>query len=347
MNRLKQFILSHRILTIAGALCLIVLIVALVLGLQMRKRVSVTEATEIFIPTGSTYDALVDSLMTHKVIEDPSAFNHVARTRSLSSCVKGGRYVVQPGMSFFRLVNKLRSGNQDALRLTINKHRTAEQLCQMLGTKLELQPDSLLALLCDSATAAHYGLTPQTMLCLFIPNTYDIYWTTTPQQLLDRMQKEYSRFWTPLRKGQCTTLGLSPEEVITLASIVEEETNQNDEKPLIASVYLNRLRKGMLLQADPTVKYAVGNFTLRRILHKHLAADSPYNTYLYPGLPPGPICLPSIKSIDAVLANFPSNYLYFCAKEDFSGHHNFAATPQQHLQNAQRFHQAMNQRGIR
>lgn len=323
------------------------MVLALVFSLQLRQKVAVAEPTVVFVPTGSSYEALIDSLIAHNCLTSKASFEAVARSRKLPDCVKGGRYEVTPGMSLFRLVNKLRSGHQDALHLTLGKQRTPQQMASFLASRLEMQQDSMLALLTDSATAASYGLTPQTMLCLFIPNTYDIYWNSTPHQLLDRMKKEYDRFWTPVRQGQCTALGMSPVEVITLASIVEEETNKDDEKSRIASVYLNRLRCGMLLQADPTVKYAVGDFTLRRILNKHLSSESPYNTYLHQGLPPGPICTPSIRSIDAVLENQKTDYLYFCAREDFSGYHNFASTLSEHMRNAARFHQALNQRGIK
>lgn len=343
---IKSTLLKHRKLSIAVATAVVLLTVFILAG-QFRKKVSASEATDIFIPTGCTYQALTDTLLAHGCIEGTSAFNHVARSRKLPQLVKPGHYVVQPGMTMFRLVNKLRSGNQDALHVTIKKHRTAEQLCQMLGGKLEMSSDSLLAMMSDSAVAQSYGFTPETFIGIFIPNTYDIYWNTTPKRLLDRMKKEYDRFWNPVRMGQCQTLGMTPVDVITLASIVDEETNMNDEKAKIASVYLNRLRKDMLLQADPTVKYAVGDFTIRRILNVHLQTDSPYNTYRYKGLPPGPICIPSIKSIDAVLANLQTDYLYFCAKEDFSGYHNFASTLQQHMQNAHLFHQALNRRGIK
>lgn len=345
--KIKEFYLSHKLPCILGTAFVLGMMVLVVFCLQMRQRVAVTEPTEIFIPSGSNYEELTDTLLAHNIIESELAFHNVARSRNLPEQVKGGRYVVQPGTSIFRLVNKLRSGNQDAVRLTLGKYRTQEQLCGYLSERLEMQKDSMLALLRSDSVIADCRLTRETMLCLFVPNTYEVYWNTSPEKLLQKMRKEYDRFWTPVRRGQCNTLGLSQTEVMTLASIVEEETNQDDERATVASVYLNRLRLGMPLQADPTVKYAVGDFTLRRILNKHLAVESPYNTYRYKGLPPGPICTPSIKSIDAVLSNKKTDYLYFCAKEDFSGHHNFARTPTEHMQNAHRFHQALNQRGIK
>ena len=206
--------------------------------------------------------------------------------------------------------------------------------------------DTLLQMLNDDTLCAAYGHTPQTIIGMFPRNTYDIYWNTSPRKLLDRMQRESEKFWTDSRKSQCKALKMTEYEVITLASIVEEETNVNDEKADIASVYLNRLRTGMLLQADPTVKYALQDFSIRRILNYMLLVDSPYNTYRIVGLPPGPICIPSQASIDAVLKNKKTSWLYFCAKEDFSGRHNFSSSLAEHQRNAAKFHKALNDRKI-
>ena len=347
MQKIIDFVRQHRGLSIAAGSLLLALILLLVgRGILHRQKLHINEPVAIYIPSGSTFDQLVDSLEAHDCITDPAVFRSMARARHLTEHVKSGRYLLQPGMSLYQVVNKLYCGNQDAVRLTINKHRTKAHLCEFLGRKLEMSGDTLLALLDDSAFCSRYESTPNTIIALFIQNTYDIYWNTTPEKLLDRMQKEYNRFWTPLRQGQCSDLGLSPVEIITLASIVEEETNADEEKPLIASVYLNRLRQGIPLQADPTLKYAVGDFTLRRLLNRHTTVDNPYNTYMYKGLPPGPICIPSIASIDAVLENHRSDYLYFCAKEDMSGRHNFARNADEHAANAARFHQALNSKGI-
>lgn len=201
--------------------------------------------------------------------------------------------------------------------------------------------------LTDSLTCARLGYTPQTIACLFIPNTYEVYWDMTLDQFLARMTKEKDRFWNDERRQKAKDIGLTPEEVVTLASIVDEETAKNDEKPIIAGLYMNRLKRGMLLQADPTVKYAVGDFTLQRILYRHLEVDSPYNTYKYAGLPPGPLRIPSIRAIDGVLNYTHHNYLYMCAKEDLSGRHNFARTLAEHSRNAQRYQSALNRLHIR
>lgn len=312
-----------------------------------HQRLPIEEPVFVCIPTGSDIDAVVDSLKVHDCIVSEGVFRKVARVRRYTHHVKAGCYKLRPKMGVVQVVNKLYRGNQDAVKVTINKYRTRRDLAVFLGSKLELSADSLLRALNSEEVTAEYGYTPQTILAMFIPNTYEIYWNTSVTKLMDRMRHESSAFWNDRRLSKLDRLGLTQVEVITLASIVDEETNKNDEKAKVASVYLNRLKKGMLLQADPTVKYAVGDFSLRRILNKHTQVDSPYNTYRYRGLPPGPICIPSVASIDAVLANKKTNYLYFCAKEDFSGYHNFAATLEEHQRNAQKFHEALNKRNIR
>ena len=300
----------------------------------------------IYIPTGSSYADLCDTLRTNGCMPNTTAFNLFARLRKLPDHVKGGSYIVADGMTAFHLVGKLNSGNQDPIRLTVGKHRTIESLCEFLGQKLEFPPDSLLLLLRDPELCAQYGEIPQTIIGIFPRNTYEVYWTTSPRKFLDRMKRESDSFWQP-RQNAIQSLGLSRQQVLTLASIVEEETNANDEKADIASVYLNRLRIGMPLQADPTVKYAMGDFTIRRILNYMLQTDSPYNTYRVKGLPPGPICIPSVSSIDAVLKNKKTDWIYFCAKEDFSGRHNFSSSLAEHQRNAAKFHKALNDRKIR
>lgn len=323
----------------------VVLLAALLLFVNSQK-LSNNETVMLFIPTGSDYEAVKDSLNAHNCIGNALMFNTMARIRKYTNHVKGGCYKLKPHLPYWLALNKLYYGNQDAIKVTINKHRTKKQLCDYLGGKLEMNSSDMLKLLDNDSICALYDRTPQTIIGLFVQNTYDIYWNSTPQKLLDRMNKESKRFWNSERTSKRKALKLSESEVITLASIVEEETNKNDEKPTIASVYLNRLRKGMLLQADPTLKYAVGDFTIRRLLNKHMESDSPYNTYKHTGLPPGPICIPGPASIDAVLANIKTDYLYFCAKADFSGYHAFASTLAEHNANAAAFHAEMNRRKI-
>lgn len=326
----------------------IMLLLAAISGLALLRgqKMSNSESVTLYLPTGSSYEAVVDSLDAHGCIGNHAIFNNMARLRHYRDNVKGGCYVIGAHNNVWNTLTKLYYGNQDPIHVTINKYRTKEQLCQYLDKKLELCADTLLAMLQNDSICAAYGHTTATIIGIFVQNTYDIYWNISPSKLLDRMKKESDRFWNNNRIDKCKALKLTPDEVITLASIVEEETNKNDEKELIASVYLNRLRKGMLLQADPTLKFAAGDFTLRRILNKHMESNNPYNTYRFPGLPPGPICIPGPKSIDAVLANRKTEYLYFCAKADFSGYHAFATSLAQHNANAAAFHAELNKRKI-
>lgn len=335
---------TKTILVVTGIALLISSIFAIA---QITKRVAVADDTRIYIPTGADYGDLCDTLAKHNVISQTTTFALMSKLRGLDKHVKSGSYVVKPGMTYLQLVQKLYTGNQNPIRITIGKYRTVRGLCDAVATQMEFTPDTLYHILTDKAFCEVYHHTPQTIIGAFTQNTYEVYWNTSPKRFVERMMMETDAFWNDERCRKLEALGLSRNEVVTLASIVEEETNKGDEKADIASVYLNRLRKGMRLEADPTVKYATGDFTLRRILAKHLQTPSPYNTYLNTGLPPGPICLPSSESIDAVLANKKTAYIYFCAKEDFSGYHNFAATYQQHLSNAARYHKALNQRRIK
>jgi len=332
---------------IIAAIALILLGIAIGALLHLRRmHLSNNEEVTLYLPSGTTYDAALDSLRAHQCIDHERSFNLLARLRQYPDHVKAGCYKLEANMNCWQALTKLYYGNQDPVHVTIGKYRTADKLCEYVGKRLEFDADSLLARLTDPKVCERYGHTPQTILGMFLQNTYDVYWTTSPDKFLDRMEQEHDRFWNAERRKKCDALNLTADEVTTLASIVDEETNKDDEKADIASVYLNRLRKGMLLQADPTVKYAVGDFTLRRILNVHTEADSPYNTYRHRGLPPGPICIPSTASINAVLQNKSTNYLYFCAKADFSGHHAFAATLAQHNANAAAFHAEMNRRKI-
>lgn len=327
------------------AVLLLVVIVASLAILRSQKMANNDKVT-IYIPTGSTFNDVVDSLNTHQCIDNAMVFKTLSRLRHYRDNVKGGCYIIKPHASVWNTVTKLYYGNQDPIHLTINKHRTKQQLCKYLGKRLELDADTLLALLDNDSVCAAFGHTTQTIIAMFPQNTYDIYWNITPSKLLERMNNESTKFWNNERMAKCKSLNLTTDEVTTLASIVEEETNKNDEKANIASVYLNRLRKGMPLQADPTLKYAAGDFTLRRLLNIHMESNSPYNTYRFKGLPPGPICIPSAASIDAVLQNKQTDYIYFCARADFSGYHSFATNLAQHNANAAAFHAELNRRKI-
>ena len=340
-NNLKR---THIIVAVVA----IAAVIGTVTGLLILRgqKTANSEQVTLYIPSESTYDAVVDSLNAHNCIGNTTVFNTMARLRQYRDGVKGGCYIIKPHMNLWNLLTKLYYGNQDPIRVTINKYRTKQQLCNYLGSRLELDGDSLLALINDEEICASFGHNTRTIIGMFPQNTYEVYWNITPSKLLSHMETEHKRFWNDKRLDKCKALKLTPDEVTTLASIVEEETNKNDEKATIASVYLNRLHKGMLLQADPTLKYAVGDFTIRRLLNKHIETDSPYNTYLYRGLPPGPICIPGTASIDAVLENKQTGYYYFCARADFSGYHAFAASLAQHNANAAAFHAELNRRKI-
>ena len=269
--------------------------------------------------------------------------------------IKTGRYQIEEGQGAFTIFRRLKNGQQTPVKLTIPSVRTLDRLAAELSEKLMLDSTEIADALFSDQVCQQYGYDTTTIACMFIPNTYEIYWNTSLDHFLERMQKEKDKFWEAnQRKDKADAAGLTPNEVVTLASIVDEETSNNAEKPMIAGMYLNRLNlsspeypNGMPLQADPTVKFAWKKFELRRIYNKLLYIDSPYNTYRYPGLPPGPIRIPSVAGIDAVLNYTHHHYLYMCAKEDFSGTHNFAATYAEHLQNAAKYSKALNARGIK
>jgi UPF0755 protein len=299
----------------------------------------------LYIERGAAYDAVYDTLVKNEVFTDLRAFRWVSRKKEYPSMVKPGRYQLKPGMNTNEVVNMLRSGNQSPVNLTFNNIRFPEQLAGVVSRYIE--PDSMaLMTVLSPEYALRYGFSPETYRAMFIPNTYQFFWTSTAEEFADRMKKEYDRFWNESRRQKAEALGMTPVEVATLAAIVQEETVKADEKPRVAGVYINRLRRSMPLQADPTVKFAVGDFTLQRILFVHLEVDSPYNTYRHAGLPPGPITYPEISSIDAVLNYEQHNYLYFCAKDDFSGYHAFARTHAEHNRNAERWRRALNDRKI-
>ena len=258
-----------------------------------------------------------------------------------------GAYLLGNSDNTLTTYRRLKAGIQTPVNLTLPSVRTVGRLIKTVSQQLMTDSASLARLLMDSSYCAQIGYTKETLPCLFIPNTYEVYWTMTPETFIKRMQKEHDRFWNKERKAKAQNIGLTPEEVVTLASIVEEETANNAEKPMVAGLYINRLHAGMPLQADPTVKFALQDFGLRRILHAHLEVDNPYNTYKNNGLPPGPIRIPSIRGIESVLNYTRHNYLYMCAKEDFSGTHNFAATFSQHQANARRYQQELNRRKIK
>ncbi|SOE19533.1 UPF0755 protein [Spirosomataceae bacterium TFI 002] len=301
----------------------------------------------LYIPKGSNYEGVVDSLRAHKMITDDISFGFLSKFMKYRDNIKPGRYLIPPNSGNKEILSKLRAGNQDAVKLTFNNVRLKEDLIEKIGTKLSFDGDDLLSLLNDEAVCEEYGFNKNTIMSMFLPDTYFIYWTLTPKEFMERMKYEYDKFWTEERLAKANAINLTPVEVATMASIVQSETNKKDEMPRVAGVYVNRMRVGMPLQADPTVKFAVGDFSIKRVLKVHTQIDSPYNTYRYGGLPPGPIALPERVALDAVLGYEKHNYTYFCAREDFSGYHNFATDLTGHMVNARTYQAALNARGIK
>ncbi len=295
----------------------------------------------VYVPTGANYDTLKIRLYRNGLIVHRKNFEWWAEKKKLPSLVKPGRYLIPDGMNNYDLVEMLRSGKQTPVKVVFNNVRTIYQLAGKVSKQIEADSLSIVRLLTDSAYVAKMGVTPETAATIFIPNTYEFYWNTTAEGFVGRMYQEYLKFWNDTRKKKAEKIGLTPVQVMILASIVEKETNKNDEKPKIAAVYLNRLKRGWRLQADPTVIFAMGDFSIHRVLNIHKKFDSPYNTYQHGGLPPGPICIPSVASIEAVLNPDEDDYLFFCAKDDLSGYHVFAKTNRQHQKNARKYQRAL------
>jgi UPF0755 protein len=307
---------------------------------------NVVNDSVILIHTGSTFDVVERLLEDQKALKNYKAFKWVSKKKDYKTNIKPGRYMLIKGMNNNDLINKLRNGKQDAVKVTFNNIRTFPELAGKVAAYFEADSLSFLTEFLKKENFDKYQFTEASFPSMFVPNTYQLYWTTKPSQFVERMKKEYDKFWNSDRTEKAVAMGMNKIEVSILASIVQEETNKNEEKPVIAGVYLNRLKRGMLLQACPTVKYAVGDFTLRRITTAMTEIDSPYNTYKITGLPPGPITFPEISSIDAVLNAKQHDYLFFCAKDDFSGYNDFSRTLSEHNRKAERYQNALNQQRI-
>jgi len=295
----------------------------------------------LYIKTGSNYQDVKDSLQKNKIITGTFWFDKMAQYVDYPQMVKAGKYKITDGMSLYHLIKMLRSGKQIPVNLVITKLRTKEDLAKRIAANFEVDSSTVIHFLSNQDTLQQFDVDTNTVMTDVIPNTYTYTWNTPIEKIFKKLSEESQRFWNPERIQKAERLKLSPKEVYTLASIVEEETNKQDDKGKIASVYINRLRKGMKLAADPTVKFAMKDFGLKRIYHKYLAFVSPYNTYLNAGLPPGPICTPSIKTIDAVLDAPETDYLFFVARADFSGYSDFASDYSQHQVFAKAYQQAL------
>lgn len=300
----------------------------------------------LYIPTGADFQLVVDSLKKMEAITDEKSFRFLCERKKYTERIRPGRYRIARGMSMNALVNMLRAGEQEPVRVTFSNIDHLPELAGRLGRSLEPDSVAFLQAFLEPSLQQEAGLTSETLISLFIPNTYEFWWTTTPEGFIERMRLEHGDFWNEKRRQQAKAHKLSPAEVATLASIVQAETMKAVDAPQIAGVYLNRLRIGMPLQADPTLKFALGLDSLNRILNRDKDVVSPYNTYKNRGLPPGPINMPEPRFIDAVLEAPESDYLYFCARADLSGYTDFARTYEQHLVNARRYQRALNERKI-
>lgn len=344
---------SRRNILIIAAVC--ILIICGVTYYYFFSSMSAKDTTEyVYIDNDDNIDSVTVKLEKISTPHAISAFKMLAGYSKYAENIRTGRYAIEPGEGAAVTFRRLKNGLQTPVNLTIPSVRTVERLSAQLSEKLMIDSATICKALKDEKTCKELGFDTTTVICMFIPNTYDIYWNTSAENLLKRMKKEYSRFWDEERMARAANIGMSPTEIMILASIVDEETANDQEKPMVAGMYCNRLKlrnseypDGMPLQADPTIKFAWKRFDLRRIYNKLLNIDSPYNTYRRTGLPPGPIRIPSIAGIEAVLNHTKHDYLYMCAKEDFSGTHNFARTYEEHMANARRYTQALNQRGIK
>jgi len=300
----------------------------------------------VLVPPGADFEQVMDTLRKYEVLKSEETFRKTAEVLKYKK-IKIGKYNLSDCRSNLDLVRMLRRGQHYSVKFTFNNVRTADQFVEKVGNKFFFEPSELQAMLHNRDTMQKYGLNDTTAVCLFIPNTYELYYDITASDFLDKMYDYYLQFWNEQRKATASEIGLTPVQVATLASIVEEENMRPSEKAIIAGLYMNRIHKDMLLQSDPTVKFAIGDFARKRILNADLQVDSPYNTYKYKGLPPGPIRIPEASTMDSVLHYRHHNYLYMCAKEDFSGYHNFTASATVHAQNAARYRAALNARNIK
>jgi len=334
------FLLTFMILFVSGTFYIYQLFFA------SNYLVGEKESRYLYIPQGADFKQVKDSLEKNHLVHDFLPFAFVSRLIGYRDHVKSGAYLIEPNEPNFSVIRRLKAGRQTPIKLIFNSIRTKAQLIERMDAKLELSEEDLLEELDGSEVKEKYKLDAYNSISLFIPDTYEVYWNIKPEALIEKMGKAFARFWNEERLAKAEKLKLSPAQVMTIASITQAETNKIDEMPRVAGVYLNRISLDMPLQADPTVVFAVGDFGIKRVLSGHKAIDSPYNTYKYNGLPPGPIAIPSRQAVDAVLNFETHNFLFFCAREDFSGYHNFTTDFTAHLRNARIYQAALNKAGI-
>jgi UPF0755 protein len=304
------------------------------------------EQVSLYIYSDDDFEDVKQKLYSDSLIINPKSFEWLANKLDYPQYIKSGHYLISNNMNNNRLLNILRSGSQTPVKFTFNNIRTMEQFAGRVAEQLEMDSVSLLKAVKESATLKEMGFDDESTASLFIPNTYELYWNIDADDFVEKMTNEYNRFWNEERRSKAESLNMNPIEVSILASIVDKETTKVSEMPRIAGVYVNRLKKNWLLQADPTLVFAIGDFEIKRVLDVHKEIESPYNTYKYIGLPPGPICIPSIAAIDAVLNAEKHKFFYFCAKDDLSGYHVFARNMREHNKNAEKYRKALNKMKI-
>lgn len=336
----------NKYLIISASVVLITLIVALCIIIPIIT-VKADKDALIKIPKDATREMVRDSVSKYLGKSYADIFSKVGLLNSDSFKKRHGAYMISKGDNSMTAYRKLTRGGQTPIKITIQGSRLPENLADKLSEKLDFSADSLLEAMRTDSLLSPYGLNRNQGIALFLDDTYEVYWTISPTELIKKMGDNYNKVWNEGRRKKAVQIGLSPIEIITVASIVEEETAKSDDKGKIGRLYINRLKKGMKLQADPTIKYALKDFSLRRIRGEHLKVESPYNTYHHIGLPPSPIKTTSTATIDSILNSQPSNYLYMCAKADFSGYHAFAETYSEHMKNARAYQKALNKRGIK
>jgi len=312
-------------------------------GLNVRTK---GDKATIYIPEEASYEQAMDSVEANLIIRNKKLLEWLAEKKKYQKLVKPGKYVIDRPLNYNELINILRGGKQTPVKITINNIRTLNELAGRIGGQIEADSAEIISFFSDPENYSKDGFKPEDVISVFIPETYEFYWNTGAGKLYNRMLREYRKFWSRERLQKSKEIGLTPIEISTLASIIDEEALKPEEKPRIAGVYLNRLKRGIPLQADPTIKFAINNFKVNRILFKHLETDSPYNTYKHTGLPPGPIGCPSVNGIDAVLNAEKHDYIYFAAKSDFSGYHNFSRTLSEHNRYANQYQRELNKRRI-
>jgi len=338
----KQFLILLTVLAVVALFILFFLYRQyFAVNVQPKNKSSV-----IYIPSNSSYEQVMDTLEAYISVRSWNSLNWIAEKKSYPGHIKPGKYIIDKELTYNELINMLRSGRQIPVNVTFNNIRYIDQLAGKIGGMIEADSSSIIAFLSDPENYSSDGFTRENIISVFIPNTYQFFWNTDARTLYDRMLREYKKFWNEERLEKSKEKGLDPIEVGILASIIDDEVARPDEKPRIAGVYLNRLKRGIPLQACPTIKFALNDFTITRVLYIHLQTDSPYNTYKYRGFPPGPIGCPSIEGIESVLNAEEHDYLYFAAKADFSGYHNFSRSLAEHNRYAAMYQRELNKRKI-